>query len=103
MEKYVSLATLRIFATRSMLRDACPSCRFVRFVRDCYAHVTLRYINLDHFSGKFFSRRKCSVLVLYCFIQVSSCISSLLWIRGIFVSLIYAVFFNECISLLEIL
>jgi len=29
-------------------RGACPSCRFVRLVRDCYARVTLPYINLDH-------------------------------------------------------
>ena len=61
---------------------------------------------LDQFSIKFLNRLVLSlaaVLVFYYFIQVSSCISSLLWIRGIFVSLLYDVFFYWCIGLLEIL
>ena len=33
MEKYISLAGLRLCPTRCMQKDACPSCRFVRFVR----------------------------------------------------------------------
>ena len=32
MEKCISLAGLRMCSTRCMLRDACPSCGFVRFV-----------------------------------------------------------------------
>ena len=85
--------------------------------RDCYFILFTRLwhcVMLWHIqvSGSIFNQVSqspcalascCSVLVFYYFIQVSSCISSLLWIRGIFVSLLYDVFFYWCIGLLEIL
>ena len=64
---------------------------------------------MDQFSIQFLDRPVLSLtsvlfsVVFYRLIEVSSCVFSLHRSRGILVSLLYAVIFNKCISLLEIL